>query len=72
MTREREACNDACSEETAMTMSLVFWVLMLLWLVFLGFWHYWPQGGTYPVLMWPLPFILFLLLGWATFGAPIR
>jgi hypothetical protein len=56
-----------------MTMSLVFWVLMLLWLVFLGWWHYWPQvGGGHPALIWPLPFILFLLLGWATFGAPIR
>jgi hypothetical protein len=55
-----------------MTMSLVFWVLMLLWVVFLGWWHYWPQGVAYPALMWPLPFILFLLLGWATFGAPIR
>ena len=54
-----------------MTIGLLFWVLMLLWLVF-GFWVYWPAedkrtfGGHF--LLW---FLLFLL-GWATFGFPIK
>jgi len=53
-----------------MSFSLVFWILMLLWLI----------GGiyqNYPNLGWPaghnlLLFILLLLLGWSVFGAPIR
>jgi hypothetical protein len=54
-----------------MTFALVFWILMLLWLVY-GVWGYWsPQpywihGNTLFL------FILFLLLGWHVFGAPIR
>ena len=54
-----------------MTMGLVFWILMLIWLVYglWGFWSptpYWAHGNTL------LLFILFLLLGWHVFGAPIR
>jgi len=55
-----------------MSMALLFWILMVIWLVFLGWWHYWPQGNAHPFLIWPLPFILFLLLGWQIFGAPVR
>ena len=56
-----------------MTIGLVFWILMLLWLVF-HFWVYWappnqPWAGWAPNV---LLFVLMLLLGWATFGAPIR
>jgi len=52
-----------------MTLGLMFWILMLLWLV-LGLWHAWPN--------WPvvgsnlLLFLLFLVLGWKTFGPPIH
>lgn len=54
-----------------MSLGLVFWVLMLLWLVL---WFY-PQ---YPAPNWPvvgggvLLFILLLILGWHDFGPPIR
>lgn len=52
-----------------MTMGLLFWILMLLWLVF-GTWWNWPN---HTVVGWNLLlFILLLLLGWSTFGAPIR
>lgn len=57
-----------------MSMGLAFWVLMLLWLVF-GLWSAWPgiAGGQWqPAGGTLLLFILLLLLGWATFGAPIR
>jgi len=56
-----------------MTIGLVFWILMLLWLI-LGIYWNWPAGQpNYPV--WGgnlLLFILLLLLGWAEFGPPIR
>lgn len=53
-----------------MTIGLVFWILMLLWLVF-GLWTRWPlafpaAGGDL------LLFVLLLLLGWKVFGAPIH
>jgi hypothetical protein len=56
-----------------MSLQLIFWILMLIWLVFgvvtqaglvvgpYGFW-----GNTL------LIFILFLLLGWKVFGSPIQ
>lgn len=54
-----------------MSMGLVFWILMLLWLVFWGLSTWgpltqFPWGGNL------LLFILLLLLGWASFGAPIH
>ena len=56
-----------------MSLGLAFWILMLLWLVF-GLYHgfvvspgsYYLVGGNL------LLFILLLLLGWQTFGAPLR
>jgi len=54
-----------------MTLGLVFWILMLLWLVF-GLWTRWPISN--PGLLGGdlLLFILLLLLGWRAFGAPIH
>lgn len=52
-----------------MPVSIAFWVLMLIWLVF-GFWSAWPNlraGGPNLLL-----FILLAILGWAQFGPPIR
>ena len=53
------------------TIGLLFWFLMIVWLLF-GFWAYWPLqpnarpfGGHF--LLW---FLLFLI-GWAVFGFPI-
>lgn len=57
-----------------MTLSLLFWMLMLLWLVFEAWSRNWtltrdsarPIGGSV------LLFLLLLVLGWGVFGAPIR
>lgn len=52
-----------------MTMALAFWILMLLWLV-LDLWSGWPN---YPLVGRSLLlFLLFALLGWRVFGAPIH
>ncbi len=53
-----------------MTLGLAFYIIMLLWLVG-AFWRGWPGG---PQAWGPdlLLFILFLLLGWHDFGAPIH
>jgi hypothetical protein len=58
-----------------MTLALLYWVLMLLWLVF-GLWSNWPAPGT-PVGFRPLGgtvllFILLLVLGWQVFGTPVH
>lgn len=59
-----------------MTIALVFWILMLLWLVW-GLWGWWAPGQPNQPPYWAwgntlLLFILFLLLGWKVFGAPIH
>jgi hypothetical protein len=54
-----------------MSFGLVFWILMLLWLVF-GFWNWYsPMGHGFAINSLFL-FILFLLLGWKVFGAPVH
>jgi hypothetical protein len=59
-----------------MSLALVFWVLMLLWLVAGLWWHWTPAQptplGYAPVGLHLFLFILLLILGWGTFGAPIR
>jgi len=52
-----------------MTLKLIFWILMLFWLVF-GVWWNWPNRG--PIVNSVLLFMLFLVLGWKVFGAPIQ
>ena len=57
-----------------MTLELCFWILMLIWAVFFCVWNfgaaavgpYGPFGNSL------LIFILFLLLGWKVFGAPLH
>jgi hypothetical protein len=56
-----------------MTIGLVFWIIMLLWFLYAIAWHW----GTVPAAWAPfgnavLLFILFLLLGWHAFGAPVH
>ena len=56
-----------------MSLALIFWVLMLVWLVF-SLWSHWP-GSANAAPVWGgtvLLFVLFLLLGWGVFGAPVR
>jgi hypothetical protein len=52
-----------------MTVAMLFWVLMIVWLFF-GVWAWWPLSRVNApnFLLW---FLLFLL-GWGTFGFPIR
>ena len=52
-----------------MSMGLLFWIIMVIWL--LG--HAWLVNGDWRAISVNLvPWILFLLLGWQVFGAPIR
>lgn len=55
-----------------MSLRLLFWVIMLLWLIFgiiMPNWGHWAWGAWGGGL---LEFILFAILGWRVFGAPIR
>ena len=55
-----------------MSLALIFWILMLLWLVF-GVWQNWPNRAAFAG--WGgslLEFLLFLILGWHAFGPPIH
>jgi len=55
-----------------MTLQLLFWILMLLVLVF-GLWTNWPLKDRWrPAGNLLLIFMLFLILGWAVFGAPVQ
>ena len=54
-----------------MSFGLIFWIIMLLWLVY-GLWDL-RAPGQFPVwgnTLWL--FILFVLLGWHVFGAPVH
>jgi hypothetical protein len=53
-----------------MSFGLIFWILMLLWLIF-GVWD-WRSGWSYWYGHGIFLFVLFLLLGWKTFGAPVH
>jgi hypothetical protein len=55
-----------------MSLSLCYWIVMLVWLVF-GLWANWPTGGNVRPLGGSLMlFLLLVLLGWKVFGAPIH
>jgi len=57
-----------------MTLSVLFWVLMIIWLLF-GLWNDYVPGQPYPFNRgaWTfLVFVLFSILGWQVFGAPVR
>ena len=55
-----------------MTLGLAYWIVVIIWIVGVGVslyvsndnWKLWAPGL--------IPLILFLLLGWAVFGAPIK
>ncbi len=54
-----------------MPKSLIFWVLMLLWLIF-GLWAYWPLDKNYVFFGGNLlQFVLFALLGWQVYGPAV-
>jgi hypothetical protein len=54
-----------------MSFGLIFWVLMLLWLIF-GGWGYWNPNPRWWYGHGLFLFVLFLLLGWRVFGAPVH
>lgn len=55
-----------------MTKGLAFWVIMIIWLIFAIVWHFGLVGGFGPIGAMAIVFVLFCLLGWQVFGAPIR
>jgi hypothetical protein len=57
-----------------MTLQVLFWVLMIIWLVF-GLWREYTPGQPYPFVRGAgnlLVFVLLAILGWAQFGAPVH
>ena len=57
-----------------MPLSILFWVLMILWLV-LGSWAGYVPGQPYPFRTFGANFLLFLLfviVGWKVFGSPVQ
>ncbi len=55
-----------------MSLGLAFWVIMLVWLVFGLLIHFGVVGGVYAGANTLLLFVLFGLLGWQIFGAPLH
>jgi hypothetical protein len=60
-----------------MSIGLLFWILMLLWLLFGLVLHWSPTttGAFGPYGVWGhnlLLFVLLFLVGWQVFGAPIK
>lgn len=56
-----------------MSKGLMFWILMLLWFVSMLGLFFWKEDLIY--LRWSgtaLQFLLFFLLGWHAFGAPVK
>jgi hypothetical protein len=56
-----------------MTLGLLFWILMIIWLVF-DLWSGYVPNQPYPVRAFGRSFlvlILFIILGWAVFGPPV-
>lgn len=57
-----------------MTLAVLFWILMIIWLVF-GLWRDYVPAQPYP-----LPrlagnlflFVLLAILGWQVFGGPVK
>ncbi len=57
-----------------MPLAILFWVLMIIWLVF-GAWVNYAPGQPFGFRAFGgslLMFILLAILGWATFGAPVK
>lgn len=55
-----------------MTLGLAYWILMLIWLVF-GVLIHFGYAGPYGIVgNTVLLFVLFVLLGWQVFGAPLH
>lgn len=54
-----------------MPLSVLYWILMLLWLVF-GAWRAFPPRSDTGWMWGIIPFLLFILIGLKLFGSPIQ
>lgn len=54
-----------------MSIALLFWVIMIIWLLF-GLWSNYPTGGVKGFGGTLIEWIVIALLGWAVFGAAIH
>ena len=55
-----------------MTLGLAFWIIMLLWFIFGAYAAWSTPHAILPLGHNVLVFLLFLLLGWQVFGAPLK
>jgi hypothetical protein len=55
-----------------MTLGLAFWIIMLIWFVFGLALHFGVVGLAYAFGGTLMLFVLFLILGWQVFGAPLH
>ena len=55
-----------------MSLGLAFWIIMLVWFVFGVAVHFGLVGAAYAFGGTLMLFVLFVLLGWQTFGAPLH
>jgi hypothetical protein len=56
-----------------MTLGIAFWVIMIVWLVFGLLSHFAVIAGVWGATAnVVLLFVLFAILGWQVFGAPLR
>ena len=60
------------ASSAVLSLGLLFWILMIIWLIF-GFWSYYrPAGNNYfPFGSHLLFWVLLFLIGWEVFGFPI-
>jgi len=54
-----------------MSIALLFWIIMLVWLIF-GLWSQWPAGGPTGIGNVIVLWILLALLGWHVFGPALH
>jgi Na+/proline symporter len=61
-------------EETIVSIGVLFWLLMILWLLFGLYWNRSDiRGGNYGLAGGNMMlFILLFILGWHAFGSPIK
>jgi uncharacterized membrane protein YtjA (UPF0391 family) len=55
-----------------MNIGLCFWILMLIWAVFGGLLHFGMIASAYAGVSTLLLFVLFVLIGWQLWGAPLH
>lgn len=55
-----------------MPLAIWFWVAIFLWLALGLFWTWRPPDARWVGGWMILPFVLFLILGFAVFGGPVR